>query len=83
MIPFSSDRRVPGRAETDEEKKAILDHVFEAWKKVPTMRLGQLIVAMVPGVWPNTHLFYIEDDKLVAALDESTARVENGVINIP
>ena len=33
-----------GRAETEGQKRAVLDLVYQAWVKQPQLRLGQLIV---------------------------------------
>jgi hypothetical protein len=48
------------RAETDEEKEACLKEILEAWKKVPYLRLGQLIENTLLEK-PPTRLFYVED----------------------
>jgi hypothetical protein len=73
----SPDRaHVSGRAETDEEKRAILGHIYEAWIKVPTARLGQVIVARVPGVYPNASLFYIEDERLASEIEDDATLTE-------
>lgn len=60
-----------GRAFTDEQKRAVLERIYASWVAKPDMRLGQLIVAALPAVNAklDTTLFYIEDEKLVAALE--------------
>ena len=70
---------VSGRAETDEEKRAVLDRIYEAWIKVPTARLGQMIVARVPGVYPNMALFYIEDEAMASEIEDGATLTEKKI----
>lgn len=59
-----------GRAQTPEQKRAVLDRLHAAWLKAPEQRLGQLLEnAMRHG--PPV-LFYREDDALAAAVEAFT-----------
>jgi uncharacterized protein YihD (DUF1040 family) len=49
--------------------KRILAAIEKEWKKAPDLRLGQLLLASVKARCPT--LFYMEDDKLVRAIQES------------
>ena len=44
----------------------ILERLGKVWKKVPDMRLGQLIL----NVAQDPALYYIEDDQLMDALEK-------------
>lgn len=57
------------RAETPEEKKAILDRLERVWLAHPHLRLGQLLANMGPGVRPNPDLYYAEDEDLIQFLE--------------
>lgn len=52
------------RATTDKAKERVMARLLEAWKKVPQLRLGQLIVNAC-GKDP----YYREDDELVAEVE--------------
>lgn len=54
----------PGRAVTDEQKRAVMERLLAAWIMVPHMRLGQFVCAFAARA--NADPFYIEDDALVA-----------------
>ncbi len=56
----------PGRAETYEQKRAVMEKILSYWAQHPKLRLGQLIqnAADVRGA----NIFYLEDDKLVELL---------------
>jgi hypothetical protein len=60
---------VEGRAETDEQKKQVMDRLLDAWKRSPQLRLGQLIY-IVTGGNADEVLFNIEDFPLVAVTEE-------------
>ena len=57
---------IQGRAETYEQKRAIMEKVLSYWAQYPNLRLGQLIqnAADVRGA----NVFYVEDEKLVELL---------------
>lgn len=59
-----------GRADTDEKKAVLLGRLLTVWRKIPEMRLGQLLVNYMPGVKPNPMLFYLEDEDLVVHLEK-------------
>lgn len=56
-----TERRIPGRAHTDEEKREVVERLLAAWKtpKGRHLRLGQLIANA--GV---REPFYVEDAEL-------------------
>jgi hypothetical protein len=51
-----------GRAETPEQKRAIVERLLAAWLAKPTLRLGQMIDNA--GFRAATALFYVEDEAL-------------------
>lgn len=59
---------IPGRAETDEQKRAVLDRIFEAWKRKPEQRLGQFLDNVIAMEAPSS-MFQIEDDTLVRCVE--------------
>jgi hypothetical protein len=56
---------VKGRAETNGEKRLIIERLLAVWRKNPELRLGQLIVCVHGGKDP----FYIEDEPFVQAFE--------------
>jgi hypothetical protein len=60
-----------GRAETDEQKKHVMDRLLDAWKKIPELRLGQLINNAIGN---EQNLFYYEDFDLVREAEQFAAR---------
>jgi len=56
-----TERKIPGRAHTDEQKRALIEKMFAAWKspKCRDLRLGQLIVNA--GI---VEPFYAEDSEM-------------------
>jgi hypothetical protein len=55
----------PGRAITDEQKRAVVERLLAAWQRRPELRLGQLLVAGTPGY----DVFYVEDADLVRSAE--------------
>lgn len=52
--------RVPkGRAATDPEKRAVAERILEAWRRVPSLRLGQFVTCAYGG-----DVFHVEDEDL-------------------
>lgn len=49
------------RANTPEEKRQVLDELYELWITVPELRLGQLL----KNVLIRRSIYYIEDFDLV------------------
>ena len=49
-----------------ERIKSILNRLQAVWEKYPDFRLGQLIL----NVLQDPLLYYIEDDKLIEAIEE-------------
>ena len=59
----------PGRADTPEKKRAVVEAVLAAWLCSPDQRLGQLISNGVTRAHGHAaDIFYAEDDELVAAV---------------
>ena len=56
------------RAVTDEDKKAVLDELYDFWVANPEMRLGQMLVNGTATV----DLFYVEDFTLLDCLKEAS-----------
>jgi hypothetical protein len=59
---------IPGRAETDEQKQEILRRLLEAWRKKPSMRLGQLVYVATAG----RDIFSDEDEQLATDIETWT-----------
>lgn len=47
----------------------VMDKLMTMWKKYPDMRLGQLLVNVLPYGITHRELFNLEDDKLLDALE--------------
>ena len=64
-----------GRAETSEEKRAIVERLYAAWLLVPELRLGQLIVNATRNLtqFPGD-VFYIEDETLADAVNAHASK---------
>lgn len=60
--------QMKGRAITPEEKRKVMDNIYEAWLRTPELRLGQLMECAKPTSLDD--LFYIEDDKMVNYIQE-------------
>lgn len=58
------------RAITEEQKKEVLEKIFQFWIKYPEMRLGQLIENARLYIDEGKDLFYIEDYALIEILDQ-------------
>lgn len=60
-----------GRAQTDTEKREIIERLYSAWIRDSHLRLGQLIMCAT-----NSHpdIFYIEDEDLVTYVEEYIGR---------
>lgn len=59
---------IKNRANTDEEKRVVIEQLLTAWKRVPELRLGQLLECAM--YYTNHSQFYIEDFLLVNAVHE-------------
>lgn len=57
------------RAITEEQKKEVLEKIFQLWMKYPEMRLGQLIENARLYTGEGKDLFYIEDYPLAGIID--------------
>lgn len=63
--------RVPGRAHTAGEKRMIVERLYEAWLRVPELRLGQLLDnAVMAGDDDWQTVFIVEDELLVAIVEQ-------------
>ena len=60
--------KIEGRAETTEEKRALVERLYVAWLKCPELRLGQFLDNALIGMKP--HLFYLEDEPLISAAEK-------------
>ncbi len=54
------------RARTEADKREVIERLFEAWRKAPLLRLGQLLCNSADK---GHRLFYMEDEALVAAVE--------------
>ena len=62
--------KLPGRAQTPEQKKEVLDRLLQAWIDCPEMRLGQLVDnAMYINRDNKPNLFNIEDMALIEIIE--------------
>jgi hypothetical protein len=61
-----------GRAETPEQKRAILDKIYSMWLQHPELRLGQLLLNAhsVVSNHKDFDIFYVEDETLVEELKQ-------------
>jgi hypothetical protein len=59
---------IKGRAHTPEQKRAIVERLYTLWLTCPALRLGQLLECAHAG----TLLYYIEDEDLLALLEDAT-----------
>jgi len=57
--------KIKGRASSTEEKKDIINRLYNLWLCKPELRLGQLIVNSI-----DRDLFYIEDDTLISMIED-------------
>ena len=57
-----------GRAETPEQKRAVMERVLKCWLRAPEQRLGQLLDNTVVSAALGD-LFSIEDDGLVSGVE--------------
>jgi len=55
-----------GRALTDQQKRAVVERLLAAWRVVPKLRLGQLLINS-EGL--GRDLFYIEDETLAELVE--------------
>lgn len=57
------------RANADYEKSLVMERLLSAWLKVPSMRLGQLLVCAAA----QPDIFYVEDYDLTEAAEALAA----------
>jgi hypothetical protein len=64
------------RAKTPEQKREIIDRLYDAWVSKPELRLGQLIVNQMacPRDDLTRQLFYLEDKDLIEVIEHETNR---------
>ena len=60
-----------------EEIRLICDRLREAWQMVPQLRLGQLIVNVMPRGLGNDP-YYFEDQKMIEAIEKLVYGPWNG-----
>jgi len=68
-------RPVPGRAYTEEQKRAVLDRLLAAWLRAGDMRLGQML-ANANADFSGCDIFYIEDEGLAAKVESFVIRMQ-------
>lgn len=58
------------RAETPEQKRAVIERIYAAWCACPTLRLGQLLTDATTNraTWHNS-VFGIEDEHLAVCVE--------------
>jgi hypothetical protein len=74
----------------------ILERLGKIWAENPDLRLGQLVMAARPPAWAMggqmpgrgekeelTHLFYMEDDALVSALERVLSQPARATLKTP
>lgn len=54
--------KILNRAETEQQKREIIERLFLAWCKVPEQRLGQLI--------DNSHYFHLDEPKSLFSTED-------------
>ncbi len=54
------------RARTEADKREVIERLFEAWKKAPMLRLGQLLCNAADK---GHRLFYMEDEVLATTVE--------------
>lgn len=60
---------VPGRAETDDEKRVIIERLYTLWSKNPKLRLLQLI-GNVFIFEMGSGFYYLEDEEALKKLED-------------
>ena len=68
-------RSIPGRAETSEQKRKVIEELLRIWEANPALRLGQLIDN--PTNCRTPILFYLEDEALIERLQYFYRGYEN------
>lgn len=59
------------RATTPEQKRVVIERLYECWLKQPELRLGQLIVNATYEVHQRSgDIFYVEDEELVKLVED-------------
>ena len=77
---FTAWAENPGRAQTPEQKHALLDRLYAAWQQVPELRLGQLVFSATDG----QDIFPIEDETLIQTIEEwADEREWDGIVSQP
>lgn len=64
-----SDNRIPGRADTLEGKRLVVERILTAWMRVPDVKLSELIDCAGP------EYTYLEDLELATAVEKYVAKV--------
>ena len=65
-----------GRAETPEQKRAVIERILAAWERAPEIRFGQLLVNANNASTSASAvaLFYAEDEALAEAVERFAPR---------
>mgnify|MGYP006319314983 CR=1 FL=1 len=56
-----------GRAETPEQKRAVIERILAAWLRMPDLRFGQLVSAAADRAEHDA--FFIRDEALCEAVE--------------
>lgn len=64
-----NEKKIAGRAYTDEEKRAIVERLYAVWTKEPALRLSQLIWNAMQG----RDFFYMEDEVFLGEVERMMA----------
>lgn len=61
------------RAHTPEQKRVVIERLYEAWLVNPRLRLGQLVcvLAATTSSFSSSDPFYVEDDVLLPTVKAS------------
>lgn len=69
---------IKGRAITPEQKREVIERIYNAWLKAPQQRLGQLISNATYNKNTIKDIFYVEDEDLAEKIEELIGRIKNG-----
>jgi hypothetical protein len=66
---------LPGRAQTPQQKREVMEKLLAAWLKAPELRLGQLVDNAMYLCAGSRTLFYVEDTFLVEIVEDFTNKI--------
>jgi hypothetical protein len=62
-----------GRAEANEQKRAVIERLYRCWLEVPALRLGQLLC----NVFGDKDTFYVEDEAFIETIENFLFKQES------